>query len=414
MLLLTLIKESFLFAWFAIMANKLRTFLSLLGITIGIFSIIAVFTVVDNLELQISESINELGSNVINVEKWAWDGGPNYPWWKYMQRPNASIGEAMELEKRIQTADGIVFTAGGNGKVKYENLSTSNASLIGVTYDYYKIKSFELIAGRYFTPQEITAGSNIAIIGYTIAEGLFKNAEMAMDKDIFVEGRKTRVIGVFKKEGESMFGNSSDKQVCMSIFYGQNFFNIRDERSGPAIAVKAKPKISNEQLRGELTGAMRSIRSLKPNDDDSFALNEISAINQEIQETFNVIGIAGWIIGGFSILVGGFGIANIMFVSVKERTQLIGIQKSLGAKNYFILIQFIFESILLSLIGGLLGLLMVKLSLMLAASVFEYEAVLTWGNIVLALTVSFLIGLISGFIPAYSASQLDPVEAIRS
>jgi putative ABC transport system permease protein len=363
MLVFTLIKESFLFAWFAIIANKLRTFLSLLGITIGIFSIIAVFTVVDNLELKITTSINDLGSNVINVEKWPWDGGPNYPWWKYLQRPNASMQDALELEKRILTAEAVVFTANGDGKVKYENLSTENANLLGVTYDFDKVKAFEIIAGRYFTQQEMSGGNNVAIIGYSIAEGFFKDPQLAVDKDIFVKGRKTRVIGVFKKEGESMIGNSSDKYVCMPIFYGRNFFNLKDERSNPSIAVKAKANISNEQLRGEIAGAMRSIRSLKPNDDDDFALNEISSITKGLEETFNVIGVAGWIIGGFSILVGGFGIANIMFVSVRERTQLIGIQKSLGAKSYFILIQFIFESIFLSVIGGALGLLLIKLCL---------------------------------------------------
>jgi putative ABC transport system permease protein len=414
MLLLTLIKESFLFAWFAIVANKLRTFLSLLGITIGIFSIIAVFTVVDNLELKINNSLNELGSNVINVEKWPWGGDQNYPWWKYMQRPNADMRDASELEKRIQTAEAIVFTAGGTGKVKYENLSTDNASLIGVTYDYNKIKSFEILAGRYFTQQEMAAGNNVCIIGYAIAEGFFKDPQLAVDKDIFISGRKTRVIGVFKKEGESILGNSSDKQVCISVFYGRNFFSLNDERSNPSIAVKAKTKISNDQLRGELAGAMRSIRSLRPEEEDNFALNEISAFAKDLEETFNTIGIAGWIIGGFSILVGGFGIANIMFVSVKERTQLIGIQKSLGAKNYFILIQFIFESVFLSVLGGALGLLLLKLCLVGAAKAFDYEAVLTWANIILGLTVSFLIGIIAGFIPAYGASQLDPVEAIRS
>ncbi len=414
MLLLTLIKESFLFAWFAIIANKLRTFLSLLGITIGIFSIIAVFTVVDNLELKITTSLNDLGSNVINVEKWPWGGDRSYPWWKYMQRPNASMKEALELEKRIRSAEAVVFTAGGNGKVKYENVSTENASLLGVTFDYNKIKAFEIISGRYFTQQEMLGGNNVAIIGYAIAEGFFKDPQLAMEKDIFVKGRRTRVIGVFKKEGESIIGNSLDKVVCMPINYGSNFFNIKDENSGPSIAIKAKTNISNEQLKGELAGAMRSIRSLKPADEEDFALNEISTFAKDLEETFNTIGIAGWIIGGFSILVGGFGIANIMFVSVRERTQLIGIQKSLGAKNYFILIQFVFESVFLSVLGGALGLLLLKLCLWGAARAFDYTAVLTWANIILGLTVSFLIGVIAGFIPAYGASQLDPVEAIRS
>ena len=159
---------------------------------------------------------------------------------------------------------------------------------------------------------------------------------------------------------------------------------------------------------------MRSIRKLHPRSDDNFALNQTSLISTQFDSLFGVVGIVGWVIGGFSILVGGFGIANIMFVSVKERTNIIGIQKSLGAKNYFILSQFLFEAIFLSLIGGTIGLLIVFLLTLIAGDSIGMEIVLSKSNIILGFTISILIGVVSGFVPAYGASQLDPVEAIRS
>ena len=180
------------------------------------------------------------------------------------------------------------------------------------------------------------------------------------------------------------------------------------------VMIRAKKGINNEALKSELTGIMRSIRKLKPLADDDFALNETSMLSKGFDPIFDIIGLAGWIIGGFSIIVGGFGIANIMFVSVKERTSLIGIQKSLGAKNYFILTQFLIESVLLSLLGGLIGLLLVFIIAFLINLFADLGIMLNQSNVILAITVSVLIGVISGFVPAYTASQLDPVEAMRS
>jgi putative ABC transport system permease protein len=179
------------------------------------------------------------------------------------------------------------------------------------------------------------------------------------------------------------------------------------------IMVKAKGGVSNAELMDELKANMRSIRRQRPMEDDSFALNETKLLSTQVSGLFDAISIAGWIIGGFSILVGGFGIANIMFVSVKERTPLIGIQKSLGAKNYFILIQFLSESIVLCLFGGILGLLLVYIGTIIAGF-FDFNMTLTLQNIVLGLSVSTVIGILSGFVPAYNASRLDPVEAIRA
>jgi putative ABC transport system permease protein len=190
--------------------------------------------------------------------------------------------------------------------------------------------------------------------------------------------------------------------------------DVRSENSDPYIAVKAKPGITNAQMIDELTGIMRGVRRLKPLADDDFALNETNLISKGFDVLFDIISLAGWIIGGFSILVGGFGIANIMFVSVKERTSLIGIQKSLGAKNYFILMQFLSESVFLSLLGGIIGLTLTWLLTKAGQGVIDMDIQLSQTNIILGLTISVLIGVVSGFVPAYSASQLDPVEAIRA
>lgn len=414
MLVLSLIKESVFFALQSLYNNKLRTFLSLLGITIGIFAIIIVFTIVDSLESNIRGSIESLGDNVVFVQKWPWSFGPDYPWWKYMNRPLPKYNELFDIEKKAKTAEAIAYTIHGRRTVKHKSNIVENAVLAGCSYEFYKIKSFDIANGRYFTENEVNAGYNVVILGGKIAEGLFPNNQDPIGKDIKIAGRKAIVIGVFKTEGESMLGNSMDNQVVIPFHFAKYILDVNSENADPYIAVKARPGVSNAEMMDELTGIMRGIRRLKPLADDDFALNETNLLSKNFDVLFDIIGIAGWIIGGFSILVGGFGIANIMFVSVKERTSIIGIQKSLGAKNYFILLQFLSESVFLSLIGGLLGLLLTYLITLAAQGNMDMTITLSSSNVILGITISVLIGIISGFVPAYSASQLDPVEAIRS
>lgn len=408
-----LFKESVLFAWQSLVSNKLRSFLSLLGITIGIFAIILVFTIVDGLESNIRGSIQSLGNNVVYIQKWPWSFGPDYPWWKYINRPTPQYDELAELEKRCHSTEALAYRLGARRTIKYRSSAIQNAVVGGISYNYYKIKSFDLSQGRYFTKAEVDAGYRLAIIGASIAEGLFGN-EDPLGKQISVGGLKTTVIGVIKKEGESLLGMSFDYQVICPFNFARYILDVRSENADPTIFAKARPNVSNAEMIDELTGALRSIRRLKPGADPNFALNETSLISKGFDALFDIIGLAGWIIGGFSILVGGFGIANIMFVSVRERTNLIGIQKSLGARNLFILIQFLSESILLSSIGGFFGLLLTYLVSLAGQSAMDMDISLSLNNIILGFTISVLIGIVSGFIPAYSASQLDPVEAIRS
>ena len=414
MLFLKLCKESFLFALEALVVNKLRTILSLLGISIGIFAIISVFTVVDSLQNTVQTSVSSLGDNVIFIQKWPWEFGSDYPWWKYMNRPSPGYTELEEIRRRSSLAQAISFIADLPGSViKYKDNSVENADFIGVASDYDKIKSFEIEEGRYFTDNEMEYGSGICLIGADIANDLFPN-RTAIGETITAEGRKLEVIGVFKKEGSSMLGNSMDERLIIPINYARNIIDIRKDRLDPTIMVKGKEGITNAQLIDDLRGVMRSVRKLKPREEDNFALNETKLISNQIESLFKFIDVAGWIIGGFSILVGGFGIANIMFVSVKERTNIIGIQKSLGAKNYFILLQFLVEAIVLSLMGGIIGLIFVFLGTLIAGSVFDFSLQLSQSNIFLGLFVSGIIGVISGFVPAWNASRMDPVEAIRS
>ena len=414
MLYLRLFKESVLMAVNALVVNKLRTSLSLLGITIGIFAIISVFTAVDSLEINVRKSVEKLGNDVVFIQKWPWGGGESeYQWWNYIKRPNPKLKELAELQKKCKSAEAFAFTVSGNKTVKYRNNSVENANIVSVSHDYDKIISFDLVQGRYFSEAESGNGDNLALLGAAIAFNLFGPVD-PVGRNIKLLGRSFNVIGVIKREGENMVGSSHDNEVLITINSVRKLLDIHKRHIEPVIMVKAKEGISTAQLKDELRGVLRSLRKLKPIADDDFALNETSIISNGLDEVFGVIGLAGWLIGGFSILVGGFGIANIMFVSVRERTGIIGIQKSLGARNNFILMQFLFESIMLCLIGGAAGLFGVLLLTALANSLIDMEFILTYSNIILGLSVSAAIGVVSGIVPAFSAARMDPVAAIRA
>ncbi len=412
---LRLIKESLIFAYNQVIVNKLRTLLSLLGITIGIFAIISVFTAVDSLEKNIRENISALGSDIVYIQKWPWSFGADYPWWDYMKRPVPDMRDFEAIQRKCQLAQDVSFSVSAGRTVKYKENAADNVGVWANSYEFQNIRPFELAEGRYFSYFESYSGRNVALIGSELATKLFGENQDPLNKVIKVAGQKVMIIGVIKKEGNSILGGGSlDNFVLLPINYAKNVFDIKSDRLNPMIMVQAKQGVSTAQLMDELRMIMRSARRLRPTEEDNFALNRSSLISQGIDQIFVVINLAGWIIGGFSILVGGFGIANIMFVSVKERTRIIGIQKALGAKKSFILLQFLYEAVILAVSGGLVGLLLVFAGTWVVRLVSDFTIALSLGNVVLGLGISAVIGIISGFTPAYNASRLNPVVAINT
>ena len=412
-----LLLESFVFALKSVIVNRLRTVLSLLGITIGIFAIISVFTIFDSLEINIRDSLAEFGENVVYIEKWPWapEDGEEYAWWQYWNRPVAKYDEYELVKERSMLSEAVCFWTFASRMVKYKNNSVSDASIWGTTSEYEDTREFEVARGRFFTPYDFEASRNLAVIGATYADELFQNDD-PLGKEIKIRGHKATVIGVFQQEGNSMVGGGSlDEFIVIPLQFMRKIVDIRRESANPMILARARPGVSNEDLKEELRLIVRAARRLKPRADDNFALNQTSMITGALDGIFKVLNTTGFFIGIFSILVGGFGIANIMFVSVKERTNIIGIQKALGAKRYFILWQFLFESMLLTLSGGTVGLLLVFAGAGIMSSfIDDFRVFLTVGNVVLGLGISALIGIISGFAPAWSAARMDPVEAINT
>ena len=419
MLTLRLAFESFRFAWEALKANLLRTILSLLGVTVGIFAIIAVFTVVDSLEANIRSSLDFVGDKIISVQKWPLEFGADYPWWKYFKRPVPTPREFQQLRRQLgpNNKGSAIFATSNGNTLKAGSSSVGDCMLQGVSYDFRVVSNVPIKDGRYFTPQEMEAARPVAIVGATIAENLFPNGN-ALGQQFKARGQTLTIIGVMVKEGKKLVTISSNDANCI-IPFGMftKIFTLSTNGFGggpsASIAVKGRnedPGLLN--LEYEMRGVMRNIRGLKPREEDNFALNRPEMIAAAVGKLFGVIGLVGAVIGSFAMLVGGFGIANIMFVSVRERTNIIGIQKSLGAKNSFILFQFLFEAICLCLIGGGAGILLVWLVTLVPQDALPLT--MSAARVSLGLLVSVGIGIIAGIVPAVMAANLDPVTAIRA
>jgi putative ABC transport system permease protein len=414
------IYESFRFAWKALKSNLMRTILSLLSVTVGIFLVIAVLTFVDSLEKNIKDSLNFIGTGVIYVQKWPWlpDSDGEFRWWDFWMRPNPSYNEYKFLSENLKHKSHIaIFSETESTTIKRDNSSMGQIRLVGGSEGYENIYTIDVENGRYLTPDELAAGRNVAIIGYEIANALFPNNEDPIGKAIKIKNLKFLVAGVIKREGESFMGTPSNDYVTIIPY--NSFRRLyqtgtgRWNEMGSVIGLKGyDTDIGLVELENEARGLLRVRRGLKPDAKDSFSFNRPEALMAIIGNLFDGVSLAGWFIGGFAMLVGGFGIANIMFVSVKERTSVIGLQKSLGAKNYFILFQFLFESIFLCLIGGITGLFLVYLVTFVPVGTMVIA--LTLKNIILGLGVSTVIGVVSGIVPAAIAARLDPVIAIRS
>lgn len=410
---LRLLIEGFLFAFKSVVVNKLRTFLSLFGITIGIFCIITVFTVLDWMEKSIRDAINSMGSNVVYVQKFPWSFDGNLAWWDIMKWPSVSISDYQSVKNKSTKAEAVSFIIAKSDKLKYKNNVANDAAVAAVTDDLEKVVLFEIAKGRYFSPFEYSSGNNVAVLGAEVSERLFENTDPIGKEVTMSDGYKARVIGVLKKEGQGGISLSNvDRLTLIPLNFGRNFINIRNRFVDSQMMIKAKPDVTAQELSDELTMVLRAARRLKPAETTNFSVNTPTMLSKGFEKVFKGINIGGWIIGAFAILVGGFGIANIMFVSVRERTNIIGIQKALGAKKFFILQQFLTESVLLSVAGGLLGLIMIFIGTLVVNYLYDLNMYLTLGNIILAVIISAIIGIVAGYAPANSAAKMNPVDAI--
>jgi putative ABC transport system permease protein len=341
-------------------------------------------------------------------------GPSEIPQWKREQFPNVKYDEYEYLKGAVNNTSKMCYQFfTGSQSIKFDANVVSDVNVVPVSYEFIDIQGLEFNEGRFFNEAESNSGASLVVLGYEVAQGLFEGSD-PIGKKVRLYGQKFTVVGVLKKQGAGMFGDNNDTSVYLPVNFIRRLYGDNNDAMTPVILIKPEKGVDMEAYKAELTQKLRNYRGMKTGEIDNFFINVLSGFTDLIDGIIGKMNVVGWIISGFSLLVGGFGIANIMFVSVKERTNLIGIQKSLGAKNRFILFQFLFEAIILSVIGGLIGLFLVWIISIILTNVLDFEFVLGVGNILLGTGLAALIGLISGIVPAISASKLDPVEAIRT
>ncbi|PTS92936.1 ABC transporter permease [Flavobacterium sp. HMWF030] len=409
---LRLLKESFRFAINALRNNKLRTLLSLLGVTIGIFSIIAVLAAVDSLDRKISKDLSSLDKNTIYLMKFCF-GPSEIPQWKREQFPNVKYDEYIALKNSLNNTEQVAYQLFVNHEsLKYDSKTVSDVNIIPSSNEMVDIDGLSFFKGRFYNESESNSGSAVIVLGYDIAEGLFGTSD-PIGKNIRLYGQRFTVIGVIEKQGAGFFGDSNDTSAYIPANFLRKMYGDSDSMT-PVIVIKPEKGVDMEAYKAQVGQKLRAVRGMKAGEMDNFFVNVLSGFTDFIDGILGTLRMGGIGISFFSFLVGGFGVANIMFVSVKERTNLIGIQKSLGAKNRFILFQFLFEAVILCLIGGIIGLVIVWLLSILLTNLLDFEFVLSFWNIIIGGGLSMFVGLISGILPAISAARLDPVEAIRT
>ena len=408
-----LLKESFSFAINALRNNKLRTLLSLLGVTIGIFSIIAVLTAVDSLDKKIKKDLSSLDKNTIYLFNDSF-GPSDVPMWKQEQFPQVKYDEYIYLKDAINKTEQMGFQIFTRREfIKFDSKTVSDVNIVPVSHEFIDIQGLEFDKGRFYNESEANSGTPVIVLGNEIANSLFETID-PIGKNVRLYGKRFTVIGVLKKVGAGLFGDSDDTSAFIPVNFIRRLYGDNNKLLTNVIIIKPESGVDMDAFKGEITQKLRNLRGLKAGEIDDFFINVLSGFTDFLDGIILNLNLGGWFISGFSLLVGGFGIANIMFVSVKERTNLIGIQKSLGAKNKFILFQFLFEAVILCLFGGLIGLFFVWIISVVLTKALDFEFVLSFWNVIFGIGLSSLIGLIAGIIPAYMASKLDPVEAIRS
>jgi putative ABC transport system permease protein len=410
------LKESFLQAFQQLTANKLRSFLSLLGIMIGIFCIIAVKSAINSLEDNVRRSFDKLGNDVVFVSKMPWNEDPNQNYWKYNRRPVPGFREYKALTENLTTAKLVTYSFfTGMKTIKYGNNSVERTLCVAITGEYDEFHKLEYEAGRFFSPNEYSMGLNRVILGYKVAQELFGEKD-PIGREVKLYGRDMTVIGVLKESGKDLIKvYNYDNAAMISFELARAMVNTKSNFAWAGnLQIKANDGVSETQMKDDIVINMRKLRFLKPREENNFALNSSSMFSEGINAVFAALNGAGYVIGGFALLVGIFSVANIMFVSVKERTNVIGIKKALGAKQWVILLEFLIESIVLCVLGGIMGLILVWLVLKGFSAISDFEMYVSFNNMIVTLIMAVIAGVIAGFIPALQASKMDPVEAIRA
>lgn len=400
--------------WQEFRSHKVRTLLSLSGVAFGIFCIISVLAAVNSLEYAIQKDIKALGSNTVYIDKWEYaDGGNDYPWWKYVKRPDPSSDEMLLLKKKVPAAANIAFNISTTSSLELGDNSLSGVNYYGITEEFSNIQPIEIQMGRYLQQSDFDYGANVFVIGYEVAANLFGNPEKAVGQIVKMkEGKRGLIIGLIKKQGKSIIGGwEYDNSILMPLGFMRQM--VREKNSNPVIMVQGRETVPMEQLKDELAGAMRSIRKLRPTEENDFSLNDIDAFSSAVSDVFGSVNVGGWAIAALSLVVGMFGVANIMFVTVRERTPQIGLKKAIGAKSSVILTEFLLESAFLCIMGGLLGVFGVFI-LTLIISAIGFTIFISPGILLLAITICIIVGVLAGIIPASVAARMNPVEAIRS